>query len=489
MTTIARRVLTGDVEAPDVLTGGTPCQAFSVAGLRESLADERGNLTLKFVELADAIDHVRRRAGKPACVILWENVPGVLSTKDNAFGCFLAGLAGEDGALLPPGEKWGDAGAVYGPIRSIAWRTLDAQYFGLAQRRRRVFVVASAREGFDPSQVLFEWEGLRRDSAPSRKTGEDPPSSALRSTDGGSDVDHARGGQLQPVAFGGNRTSGGLESETFIAHALRGEGFDASEDGTGRGIPLVPAVAGTLQAKTASAATGQDAESGLLVPVTFRSDAMREGVAKTPSADANGRVRLRDPGIGMYEGIAPTLDCGAVHGVAHAAPLAFDTTQISSPANRSAPKAGDPCHPLAAGADPPAIAFTSKDYGGDATEDLSPTIRAMNHSGSHANAGGPPAIAFNARQDPDCWQDRTGPLDTDGSTQAVQQRTLVRRLTPEECEALQGFRRAYTQIPWRNKPAEECPDGPRYKALGNSWAVPCARWIGRRIDAAIRKPT
>ena len=171
MTTIAKRVMTGEVEAPDVLAGGTPCQAFSVAGLRESLADERGNLTLKFVELADAIDFVRVRDGRPPAIVFWENVPGVLSTKDNAFGCFLAGLAGEDEPLRAPGGKWANAGAVYGPARAIAWRTLDAQYFGLAQRRRRVFVVASARDGFDPATILFEWAGVRRDSAPSREAG------------------------------------------------------------------------------------------------------------------------------------------------------------------------------------------------------------------------------------------------------------------------------------------------------------------------------
>ena len=170
MTAISRRLLSGEIDAPDVLCGGTPCQAFSVAGLRESLSDERGNLTLKFVEIADAIDHVRSRRGEPPAIVLWENVPGVLSTKDNAFGCFLAGLAGEDEPLQPPGGKWANAGCVYGPARAVAWRTLDAQYFGLAQRRRRVFVVASARKGFDPATVLFEWDGVRRDSAPARQT-------------------------------------------------------------------------------------------------------------------------------------------------------------------------------------------------------------------------------------------------------------------------------------------------------------------------------
>lgn len=162
MTKIARGVLTGEVEAPDVLVGGTPCQAFSVAGMREGLADARGQLTIKFVELADAIDLVRVRRGAESSVIVWENVPGVLSSKDNAFGCLLAALAGEDDALVPPGGgKWSNAGYVLGPARAIAWRVLDAQYFGVAQRRRRLFVVASASERVDPIRVLFEFQGGR----------------------------------------------------------------------------------------------------------------------------------------------------------------------------------------------------------------------------------------------------------------------------------------------------------------------------------------
>lgn len=166
MTKLAALVLAGKIPAPGVLVGGTPCQAFSVAGMREGLTDPRGALTIKYVELADAVDYVRAGQRKPASVIVWENVPGVLSDKGNAFGCFLGALAGEDCELQPSGKKWQDAGCVYGPKRTIAWRVLDAQYFGLAQRRRRVFVVASARDGFDPTEVLFELEGTRRDSPP-----------------------------------------------------------------------------------------------------------------------------------------------------------------------------------------------------------------------------------------------------------------------------------------------------------------------------------
>lgn len=170
MTKIATAVRAGDVAAPDVLVGGTPCQAFSIAGLRNGLDDERGQLTLSYVELANAIDDKRRERGEEEAIIVWENVPGVLSSKDNAFGCFLAGLAGESSELQPAGGKWTHAGCVSGPERVIAWRVLDAQFFGVAQRRRRVFVVASARKGFDPAEILFELNSVRRDSAPSRKS-------------------------------------------------------------------------------------------------------------------------------------------------------------------------------------------------------------------------------------------------------------------------------------------------------------------------------
>jgi DNA (cytosine-5)-methyltransferase 1 len=168
MTALPERILSGEVEAPDVFCGGTPCQAFSVAGNRKSLDDARGNLSLTFCEIADAIDTIRQQRNQSPAIIFWENVPGVLNTKDNAFGCFLAELAGETVPLQPSGGRWTDAGVVLGPKRAIAWRVLDAQYFGLAQRRKRIYVVACGHNGeVSPQEALFEWEGLRRD-APQR---------------------------------------------------------------------------------------------------------------------------------------------------------------------------------------------------------------------------------------------------------------------------------------------------------------------------------
>ncbi|HBO0306573.1 DNA cytosine methyltransferase [Pseudomonas aeruginosa] len=386
MTKLAREVLLGIIAAPLILVGGTPCQDFSVAGMRAGLAGERGALTMKFVELADATDHVRPDGDE--CVVVWENVPGVLSDKGNAFGNFLAALVGESEALEPSGGRWTNAGCVYGPRRAAAWRVLDAQYFGLAQRRKRVFVVASARADFDPAAVLLEREGLRRDSPPSRVESERVAGTVA----GGA---RKRGSystdDIPLTAFGGNNTAGPIE-------------------------------VATARNACASASGRMDFESETFV--------------------VHG---TQDPIVS--DGVAHAL--GRNHGQENAV---FDPNQITSATNRSQPTPGL-CHTLPASSQPP-IAFSCKDYGADAG-DVSPTLRAMGHGESHANAGG---------------------------QVAVQNATGVRRLTPRECERLQGFPDDYTLIPWRGKPAEECPDGPRYKAIGNSKAVPVVRWIGRRIQ-------
>jgi DNA (cytosine-5)-methyltransferase 1 len=171
MTKLTGMLDRSEIDAPDVVCGGTPCQAFSVSGNRQSLDDDRGNLSLVFCEVCNAVDDIRRNCGEQPAIILWENVPGVLSTHDNAFGCFLAGLAGES-PIDPPDGQWSTAGIIVGAQRSVAWRVLDAQYFGLAQRRKRVFVVASARADIDVGQILFEFDGVQRTTKPRRETGQ-----------------------------------------------------------------------------------------------------------------------------------------------------------------------------------------------------------------------------------------------------------------------------------------------------------------------------
>lgn len=411
MTALPQLIRSGKVEAPDLFCGGTPCQAFSVAGLRRSLDDERGNLSLKFVEIADAIDDVRRARGHAECIVFWENVPGVLSTKDNAFGCFLAGLAGEDLPLEPPGDKWSDSGVVLGPQRTVAWRILDAQYFGLAQRRKRVFVVASAREAFNPASVLFEFNGVRRDSAPSREAGQRVAPTIAGCANGGGangpgrDVDSVESLQVARcvTAGEGGRLDG--ESCTFITHSLRGEGLDASEGGTldeGQTPVLV--------------ALGTDRYNGAITGEVA-------ATLGTPGSSVNGS--------------GPTV----MQPVAHA----FDARQ-------------------------------------------SAVIQYGDKTGPLDTDGHSVAVAVQASQSGVRFNDIVGTLDANyGSRRhnGVMQSMQVRRLTPVECERLQGFPDDWTHIPWRGKPADQCPDGPRYKALGNSWAVPVVRWIGQRIQEAL----
>lgn len=410
----------------DVLMGGTPCQAFSIAGKRLSLADARGNLTLAYAVLAHEL--VRFCGLKNA---FWENVPGVLSAEDNAFGCFLGVLVGADAPLLPSprpprgrsndlwrwreagrwpvlddegnetGEfvereeghvpRWPRSGMVAGPRARAAWRVLDAQYFRVPQRRERVFLIVDFGNGADPVKVLFEPKGVRGNTPPRRETGQGVAATIAARTRGGGGLgtDFDCDGGL--IAFGGNNQSGPIdvatavnahggphgrldfESETFVAHALRAEGFDASEDGTGRGTPIVP-VAYQTSGNCGAWETGE---------ITGALDTNTDPNSHVLAYDLRGRE-----GGAQFEGPHDTANIRAANG------------------------------------------GSSRSY--------------------------------------------------------VAERWAVRRLTPTECERLQGVPDGYTAIPWRGKPASEAPDGPRYKALGNSWAVPVVRWILTRLDAELR---
>ena len=141
------------IKTPDLLCGGTPCQAFSLAGWQNGLTDERGQLTMTFIDIANAIDKIRKKNNQDRCIVLWENVEGVLNDRTNAFGNFIAGLAGFSEELKV--KKWSKSGFLYGKDRNVAWRVLDAKYFGLPQQRKRLFVLAGDKN-FRPDEILFE---------------------------------------------------------------------------------------------------------------------------------------------------------------------------------------------------------------------------------------------------------------------------------------------------------------------------------------------
>ena len=386
------------IKDADILVGGTPCQAFSVAGLRNSLDDDRGNLTLEFVRLADAIDALR----SVPSTIVWENVPGVLSVKDNAFGCFLGALAGEDAPLVAPGGRWSNAGFVDGPKRAIAWRILDAQYFGVAQRRRRLFVVASARTDFDPAQVLFEFEGVRRDIAPSREKGKEPSATIA-------------------ARFGISRNN----HEEVVTQFVGEVAPTLTKEGTGVVRP------GFQE-------DGWYVAAAMAQPVTYSIMPMNSG------KDYKARE-----------------------------------VEVSQPIMAGGPVGGNQ------GGDYIMQSTAYASYGGVVRklEDVMSTLDAARESRGtnqqrfiHQHMAQTIAPTLTATNDPS-----RSPQSTEVTNQvaAVHAASMaVRRLTPRECERLQGFPDDYTAIP-------KAADGPRYKALGNSMAVPVMAWIGKRIANAL----
>jgi DNA (cytosine-5)-methyltransferase 1 len=340
-----------DIGSINLLVGGTPCQSFSIAGLRKGLDDPRGNLMLTYLAIADKY--------RPRWLV-WENVPGVLSSGGGGdFATFLGAL--------------GELG--YG----FAYRILDAQYFGVAQRRRRVFVIGCLGDWRSAAAVLFERHSLSGHPAPSRKKGQKVAGTIA-------------------ARFGNSRNNHEeCVAQTLQARAGQG-GFDLETE--------TPIIMSTLCASDATKwGSNQWVDEGKAV---LHSIALAENtIGRQPQNGGNGDgFTVGGP---MY-----TLNATGVHGVAHTPVL--------------------------------------MDQGGSVMSVLEDgTVGTLRR-------------------------------ETHGHEPVVMQQMAVRRLTPVECERLQGFPDNYTNISWRKK--EESPDGPRYKALGNSMAVPVMAWIGRRIADA-----
>ncbi len=396
MTKITERSIHGRDQL-DLVGGGTPCQSFSLAGLRKGLADPRGNLALVFLGLVDLL--------RPRWV-LWENVPGVLSSnRGRDFGCFLSAL----GQL---GYGW-------------CYRILDAQFFGVPQRRRRVFVVGHLGDWRPAAAVLFEPQSLRGNPAPGRKT-RPPVARTLTSSTGGASAKEqqltfvdAEGRPLNALCYGGGNTAGEIEvstclthhgarldfdTETFVTHTLA---FDCKQDGRGA-EDLAP----TLRAMGHDAS---HANAGGQIGVAYPLDLRNAG----RDADKHDAMNRQGCCVGSQNAPAPACTRGPVPGVAYSFQPRIGRSGRGQP---------------------------------------SQVVSAL--GGASAGAG-----------------------STSDSRPCVASGYAVRRLTPRECERLQGFPDDYTLIQFRGKPAA---DGPRYRALGNSMAVPVIYWIGRRIEVVNR---
>jgi DNA (cytosine-5)-methyltransferase 1 len=363
----------------DLFTGGTPCQSFSIAGLRGGLDDVRGNLSLEFCRILIT---------KRPRWFLWENVPGIFSsfTDDKDSKRYTGRRIAASGTYEPEFDitQTADFAALLSAFSecgySCAWRILDAQYFGVPQRRRRVFVIGYLGNDWRPPfAVLFERESLQRDNTPQRTQGQN--------------------------------TSGTINAS---AARSRGAGIDP----------------GMITAE----------------PLTGRPYSDR-------GSDSNIIMAHGQANAEICEGIAPTLNCNHEAPILANAvtPIIYPLVQITSKTNGNNPKAGDPSPSLTSDCDRHAVLYS-----------IMPQNSGKDYKAREVSV--------------------TQPLTTNGHFQGnqggdiVQMKNIVRRLTPLECERLQGFPDHYTAIP-------RAADGPRYKAIGNSMAVPVMRWIGQRIQA------
>jgi DNA (cytosine-5)-methyltransferase 1 len=505
MTTINQNPI-ADERPIDLLVGGTPCQSFSVAGLRKGLADPRGNLMLTFLSIADKF--------RPKWLV-WENVPGVLSSNGGRdFGTFLGAL--------------GELG--YG----FAYRVLDAQHFGVAQRRRRVFVVGYLGDWRVAAAVLFESESLQGNIKPSRKKREEAATYAQASVGESGDV-NCVGGNLSPTVtskwktgYGGpsgsNETGNMVYAPTVIDRAAFSQGPNAQYEPrieSGETMSCLVAKGPHAVAQPIAFEPGKmqrlgygysdngtsptlrsepgDNQLAVAQPIAFKVRGGCEGGGKgylgqeeqafTISTMQDQQIAQplyyeshpQDSRVNGPKDVADTVSAKYGTGGGNTPlvqqPIAVDwrTAQVDQGITQTLKtdlaKMSGPCI---------AVDVYNQSIDGQTSATITEAVGGTNTSR--------PKVMQPMAFDWQCGGDMRG-MNLQEKTQlqrcqtpAVMHSMAIRRLTPKECERLQGFPDDWTKVPYRNKEADQCPDGPRYKACGNSMAVPVMRWIGERIN-------
>lgn len=470
----------------DVVTFGSPCQDLSIAGKRAGMAGERSGL---FSEAVRIIREMRYATfGAYPKYAVWENVPGAFSSnKGEDFHAVLQSLCRviDPDAVIPRptdargGIKWPRAGAILADHYSLAWRTMDAQHWGVPQRRLRISLVLDLT-GWRAGEILFEPESLR--------------------------------GHFAPGITPGQATAGTVENGAGTADRAFTLKIRSGCEGGGKGALV-------QTEKSATLSTLQD--QTLFVaepPKAYSFDSLTSNSMKS----SNPHSGCREVEIAKTLDASPPDPAKNQGGIAILDVLPFDTTQITSPQNGNNPHFGDPCHPLAATAHPPAAVCLNYinpvaepliyDARGNGDGITSPTMTGDHNSRvtdytAITLQGDTVAGALLAR-------DYKGPGRADSLGRVIAQpvgadlyngtltgdkavtlttatgqggantgpsviekiiRWIVRRLTPTECERLQGYPDGWTDLGgWvdsRGK-AHKAADSPRYKALGNSIALP-----------------
>ena len=428
-----------DIEHPNVIIGGTPCQSFSVAGLRKGLEDSRGNLTLTFVKI---LEHFNPEW------FIWENVPGVFSSNNGRdFHSFTEGL-----------QTIG---------YSIGWRVLDAQYFGLAQRRKRVFVVGNNSGNLrSVAEVLFERESLFRNLEESRQKRK----GSTKKTGKRSTTDDKWPAKISNTLEARYFKDGGIDNQHINANCPKFVPVDEST---------------AFEVRTANTnANGHDVSENK----THTLDGAN-GQAIAIQGNLIGREKGGPQGVGASDkGKMYTLTKADIHAVvyeAHAQDARYREQDVAPTIQaRHSNMTNTPIvH---------AYEVHEKDARYKELKGVSTTIRARhpNNPIVHTTVYENHPSDSRVKDMGDVCQTVTadgsisGALSSDSGakqTNYVHQKAVIRRLTPVECERLQGFPDNYTQIPWRGKDKKDCPDSHRYKALGNAMAVPVIRFLGKNI--------